>query len=236
MSEKMYSYKYPHPAVATDSVVFGYDGKQMNILLIERGIEPFKGCWSLPGGFIHMDETAEDCALRELSEETNVNDIYLEQFHIFSAVNRDPRERVLSIAFFALVRKSDYNLIAGDDAARAEWFNINELPPLAFDHIEIVNMAKDKLQDALRVKPIAFKLLDKKFIMSELQRLYEIIFETQYDRRNFQKKMLATGFINDEGLCDIPMRCRAPQMFSFNEELFNKEVELKTIKKYPFDF
>ena len=144
MSEKMYSYKYPHPAVATDSVVFGYDGKQMNILLIERGIEPFKGCWSLPGGFIHMDETAEDCALRELSEETNVNDIYLEQFHIFSAVNRDPRERVLSIAFFALVRKSDYNLIAGDDAARAEWFNINELPPLAFDHIEIVNMAKDK--------------------------------------------------------------------------------------------
>ena len=96
--------------------------------------------------------------------------------------------------------------------------------------------SKEKIQDTLRVKPIAFKLLDEKFIMSELQRLYEIINETEYDRRNFQKKMLATGFIDDEGLCEEPMRCRAPQMFSFNEKAFNDALETKTLRKYPFDF
>ena len=196
MSENLYTYKYPHPAVATDSVVFGYDGKNLHVLLIERGQEPYNGCWALPGGFIHMDETVEEGAKRELQEETGVKDIYLEQFHVFSAVNRDPRERVLSVSFLSLVRKVDYNVIAGDDAARAEWFNIDELPTLAFDHIEIIAMARERLQELLSYKPIAFKLLDEKFIFSELQKLYEIINDTIYDRRNFQKKMIATGFLD----------------------------------------
>lgn len=160
----------------------------------------------------------------------------MEQFHVFSAVDRDPRERILSVSFLALVRKADYNVIAGDDAARAEWFDIDKLPDLAFDHKEIIDMAIEKLQQILRYKPIAFKLLDKKFIMSELQKLYEIINGTEYDRRNFQKKMIATGLLNDEGLCDIPMQCRAPQMFSFNEEKFNELIENKEHRKYPFDF
>lgn len=235
-SDNVYTYKYPHPAVATDCVVFGYDGRNLHILLVERGIEPYQGSWALPGGFLKMEETVEECARRELEEETNLRDIYLEQFHVFSAVDRDPRERVLSVSYLALVRKADYCVIAGDDAARAEWFAIEKMPYLAFDHKRIIDMAREKLQQILRYKPVAFNLLDRKFIMSELQRLYEIINGTQYDRRNFQKKMIATGLLQDEGLCDIPMQCRAPQMFSFNERKYNELIERKENRKYPFDF
>ena len=236
MGNKLYSYKYPHPAVATDCSVFGYDGKNLHVLLIERGLEPFKGSWALPGGFLQMNETVEECALRELEEETNIRDIYLEQFQVFSAVNRDPRERILSVAFLALVRKADYNIIAGDDAAKAEWFNIESLPELAFDHKIIIEKAIEKLQEILRYKPIAFRLLDEKFTMGELQKLYEIINRTEYDRRNFQKKMIATGLLIDEGICTMPMQCRAPQMFSFNEKKYNEMIKNKESRKYPFDF
>ncbi|MCF0176451.1 MAG: NUDIX hydrolase [Bacteroidales bacterium] len=190
-----FSYEYPHPAVTTDSVVFGFDGKDLHVLLIERGIEPFKGSWALPGGFLKMDETAEEGARRELFEETNVRDIFLEQFHTFSKVGRDPRERVITIAFYALVRKGSYEVIAGDDAARAHWFILDELPPLAFDHDEIIDAAREAVKKRLRLEPIAFRLLDEEFSLSDLQRLYEIINGRSYDRRNFQKKMLASGYL-----------------------------------------
>ncbi len=195
--EKTYTYKYPHPAVATDCVIFGFDGRSLYILLIERGLEPYKGLWALPGGFLKMDETVEQCARRELQEETGVSEVFLEQFHVFSDVKRDPRERVLSVAFYALVRKSDYRLMAGDDAARAQWFVVDELPPLAFDHDRIVSMARRCIQERLRVKPIGFRLLDEKFSMSELQRIYEVINGTTYDRRNFQRKMMNTGLLEE---------------------------------------
>lgn len=183
MGENLYTYKYPRPSVATDIVVFGYDGKNLNLLLIERGGEPYKGSWALPGGFLQMDETVEEGALRELNEETNISNIYLEQFHVFSAVDRDPRDRVLSVAFFALVRKSDYNVLGRDDAIRAEWFNISELPPLAFDHAEIVDMAIENLRRAIMFKPLAFRLLDRTFTMGELQHIYELVNGTQHDCR-----------------------------------------------------
>lgn len=235
MSEMAYTYKYPHPAVTTDNVVFGYDGKNLHVLLIERGHDPYKGCWALPGGFLEMNETVEECAERELFEETSVKDIYLEQFHVFSTVHRDPRERILSVAFLALVHKSDFRIIAGDDAAKAEWFNINKLPKLAFDHNDIIKTARVRLQQNLRFKPIAFKLLDRKFAIGELQKLYEIINETKYDRRNFQKKMLSTGLLTLEGTCKKAMPCRAPQLYSFNEGLYN-EQQSQNHQKYPFDF
>ena len=123
MGKQRYTYDYPHPAVTTDCVVFGFDGHEMKILLVERGIEPYKGMWALPGGFIRMDETAEQCAQRELQEETGLNLSLLKQFMTFSEVNRDPRERVISIAFYALARKSDVK--GGDDAAQARWFALN---------------------------------------------------------------------------------------------------------------
>jgi len=201
MSE-IYTYKYPHPSVTTDCVIFGFDGSTINILLVERGIEPFKGYWALPGGFLKMDETVEEGALRELFEETGVKDVYLEQFHVFSDVTRDPRERVLTVAFLALVKKSDYILIAGDDAANAQWFEWDELPMLAFDHSEIIKLAKKNLQQKLRIQPIAFKLLNNVFKMSELQRIYELIHETKYDRRNFARKMVASGFVHEVDSAD----------------------------------
>ena len=195
METKTYTYKYPHPAVTTDCVVFGFDGHQLNILLIERGGEPFKGRWAFPGGFMNIDETAEQGALRELSEETGLELKYLKQFGTFTAVDRDPRERVITIAFYALARKSDVH--GGDDAAKAQWFPLNEVPPLAFDHDYILRKATEQLKKDIHFEPIGFGLLDERFTMPELQRLYESILGVQFDRRNFYKKMLQTGILDE---------------------------------------
>lgn len=235
MNEKTYTYRYPHPAVTTDSVVFGFDGKALHLLLIERGLEPYKGCWALPGGFLKMDETVEEGAKRELAEETNVKDIYLEQFHVFSAVNRDPRERVITVAFLALIRESDYRLMAGDDAARAMWFEVDELPALAFDHYDIITLAREKLKEMLRTKPVIFHLLDKKFTMTELQRLYEAINETQYDRRNFSRKMIATGMLQGWGVNEPKTAGRPAELFSFDEEAFEENSKKSSTHRNPFD-
>lgn len=195
METKTYTYKYPHPAVTTDCVVFGFDGHQLNILLIERGADPFKGCWAFPGGFMNIDETAEHGAMRELSEETGLKLKHLKQFGTFTAVNRDPRERVITIAFYALAKKSDVH--GGDDAAKAQWFPINEVPPLAFDHDYILRKATEQLKKDIHFEPIGFDLLDERFTMPELQRLYEAILGVQFDRRNFYKKMLQTGILDE---------------------------------------
>ena len=195
METKTYTYKYPHPAVTTDCVVFGFDGRQLNILLVERGCEPYKGCWAFPGGFLKIDETAEEGAMRELSEETGLELKYLKQFGTFSAVHRDPRERVITIAFYALARKS--NVKGGDDAAKAQWFPLNDVPSLAFDHDYILRKATEQLKKDIHFEPIGFDLLDERFTMPELQRLYESILGVQFDRRNFYKKMLQTGILDE---------------------------------------
>ncbi len=231
-----YTYEYPRPSVTTDCVIFGFDGKDLNILLVERGLEPFKGSWALPGGFLKMDETVEECAKRELQEETNVSNVFLEQFHTFSAVDRDPRGRTITVAFYALVKPGDYEVIGGDDASQAEWFEQNELPPLAFDHEEVINMAKECLKEKLRTKPIAFKLLNDKFSMTELQTLYEVILDTKYDRRNFYRKALSSGFLAEEGVSEKVQASRRPNLYSFDEELFKESDESLPTGKFPFDF
>ncbi|MDD7563436.1 MAG: NUDIX hydrolase, partial [Alloprevotella sp.] len=144
METKKYSYDYPHPAVTTDCVIFGFDGSDLKVLLIERGIEPFKGKWALPGGFLKMDETAHEGALRELEEETGMKNAYIRQFHTFTEPGRDPRERVITIAHYALVRLQEVK--GGDDAAQARWFTMDEIPPLAFDHDRILRMAQIMLR------------------------------------------------------------------------------------------
>jgi 8-oxo-dGTP diphosphatase len=152
----MYTYKYPRPAITTDAIVFGYnrnnekkvDDTKLYILLIERGNKPYKGCWALPGGFVNMNETVEEGVKRELSEETGIEDIEMEQLHVFSKIDRDPRERVISVAFTAIICKSDYHVIGGDDAAKAKWFKITQLPPLAFDHEDIISMAIQKIHES----------------------------------------------------------------------------------------
>lgn len=195
MESQKFTYEYPHPAVATDCVVFGFDGYDMRILLIERGIEPYKGCWAFPGGFMRMDETAEQCTIRELREETGLNIDQVTQIGAFSGINRDPRERVISIAFYALAKKTEVQ--GGDDAALAKWIPINELPQLAFDHDYILRKAMQKIKEDMHFEPIGFELLDKEFTMPELQRLYEAILGIRFDRRNFYKKMMQTGILKD---------------------------------------
>jgi len=195
MSEQKYTYDYPRPAVTTDCVVFGFDGHDLKILLIERGIEPYKGCWAFPGGFLNMDETAEQGALRELKEETGLDLHYIKQVGAFSDVNRDPRTRVITIAFYALAKKSEVQ--GGDDAAKAQWFALNEVPRLAFDHDYILRKTMEKLRQDIHFEPIGFGLLDEKFTIPELQRLYEAILGVQFDRRNFYKKILQTGIIDE---------------------------------------
>ena len=220
MSEFKFHYKYPHPSVTTDCVIFAFDGTRLNVLLIERGIEPFKGKWALPGGFLREDETAECGALRELKEETGLGEAYIRQFHTFSEPDRDPRERVITIAFYALVRMQD--VVGGDDAARAEWHSIDEIPQLAFDHDRILRLALNELRRQIHFEPIGFELLPEKFTIKQLQSLYEAILDVRFDRRNFYNKMRHLGILNqsDETVRTSPQR--EAFLFSFNREKYNE--------------
>ena len=205
-----YSYQYPHVALTADCVIFGFDGKDLKILLVERALEPYKGMWALPGGFMKVadkegsdfDKSIEDTARRELKEETNITNVYLEQFKVYSRFDRDPRERVVTVAFIALVGPDKYryvseHTVAGDDASNAIWWNEDMLPPMAFDHEMIINEAKKYLAEMIRIKPIAFNLLDSHFSMSELQNVYEQITGERYDRRNFQRKAIQSGWLTE---------------------------------------
>lgn len=149
MATGKYCYRYPHPAVSADCVLFGYENSRLYVLLIERGNEPYRGSWAFPGGFMEIDETAHQCALRELQEETGLKLVELEQLGAFTDVNRDPRERVLTVAFYAVVHKPDFNAIAGDDAARAQWFPLGIMPKLAFDHKVVLHQAVESFRDTL---------------------------------------------------------------------------------------
>jgi 8-oxo-dGTP diphosphatase len=222
MEEQMYTYKYPHPAVATDCVIFGFDGIKLHVLLIERGGEPYKGMWAFPGGFLKMEEDAEQGALRELKEETNLTAKYIEQFYTFSDPHRDPRERIISIAYYALVKIQEVK--GGDDAAKAQWFAIDEIPCLAFDHDRILRKAMEKLRERIHFQPIGFELLPEKFTLKELQMLYEAILGVQFDRRNFAKKMLHFELLNQLDETVWPTPKREAFLYSFNKE---KYFELK---------
>ena len=190
-----YTYNYPHPAVTTDCVVFGFDGKELLILLIERGLEPYKGMWAFPGGFLRMDETAEECARRELKEETGLELTKVRELGTFSGVNRDPRERVISIAFYSLARHSVVR--GGDDASKARWWAVDDVPQLAFDHDYILRQAMKRIRQDIHFEPVGFDLLDEQFTIAELQRLYESILGVHFDRRNFYRKILQTGVLQE---------------------------------------
>ena len=215
-----YTYDYPRPAVTTDCVIFGYDGKELKVLLIERGIEPFKGCWAFPGGFLNMDEDALAGARRELKEETGLEDAFIEQFHTFSEPGRDPRGRVITIAHYALVKIQEVE--GGDDAAQARWFPIEEVPPLAFDHDRILRMAMSRLKEKIHFEPVGFELLPDVFTMPQLQNLYEAILEVHFDRRNFASKMLKLGILEDTGDRPAGASSRIPVSYRFNKEKYNE--------------
>ena len=220
MEEKKYCYKYPHPAVTTDCVIFGFDGTRLQVLLVQRGIDPYKGRWAFPGGFLKMDESCEQGALRELQEETGLTGAYIEQFHAFSDPKRDPRERVITIAYYALVKIQEVQ--GGDDAARADWFALDEVPPLAFDHDRILHEALKRLRERIHFEPVGFELLPEKFTMKQLQNLYEAILDVRFDRRNFTKKMLHFNILNQLDETTRPTPKREAFLYSFNKENYNE--------------
>ncbi len=195
----MHCYPYPHPAVTVDIVIFTIRDGQLKLLLIRRAGEPYRGKWALPGGFVEMDEDLEQAARRELEEETGVSGVYLEQLYTFGKPGRDPRERVITITYYALIPSEKIRLRAASDAEAVGWFGMDELPQLAFDHDEIFAMAYQRLAAKLSYSTIAFQFLGEEFTLSELQSVYEIIQREPIDKRNFRKWVLALEQIEETG-------------------------------------
>jgi len=209
--------------VAVDAIVFGYsktDG--VSVLLIQRKYPPFKDLWALPGGFILEKESLEDAVKRELQEETGIRVSYLEQLYTFGKPGRDPRQRVISVAYFALVKSSLYQeLKASTDAEDVNWFTIKKMPPLAFDHREILQTAIERIRAKIRYQPIGFELLDKKFPFSDLERLYTTLLDRDIDRRNFAKKILALHILDEtDEVAKTDGKGRPSKMYQFNKKRY----------------
>lgn len=198
--QQVFSYRYPHPAVTADVVVFTMREGRLSILLVKRANPPFAGSWALPGGFLDIDEDLDTCAARELEEETGISGLYLEQLYTFGATHRDPRERVISVTYYALVPQDALTAPrAASDAAEVGWHDFDTLPTLAFDHAEIVVMAHERLVAKLDYSTIAFGFLADTFTLSELQCVYEILLNQSLDKRNFRKRILSLGLVEETG-------------------------------------
>jgi 8-oxo-dGTP diphosphatase len=194
-----FTYRYPHPAVTTDIVIFTIRQDELKVLLIKRALPPHKNQWALPGGFIKMEEGLEEGARRELEEETGVTGVYLEQLYTFGRPDRDPRERVITVAYYALIPSDELEPKAASDAENVSWFGLKELPDLAFDHKEILKMAHERLIAKLDYSTIAFQLMPTQFTLSELQQVYEVILGEPIDKRNFRKRILSLNLIKETG-------------------------------------
>ncbi|MDB9493163.1 NUDIX domain-containing protein [Spirulina major CS-329] len=226
-----YCYDFPRPALTVDCVVFGLDEQNsLKVLLIRRNLPPFKGEWALPGGFVRSDETLEQSARRELGEETGVKDIFLEQLYTFGAVERDPRDRIITVAYYALVNLTEHTINATTDADEAKWFPIDALPSLAFDHLHIFQQALQRLKSKLRYEPIGFELLPQKFPLSQLQHLYETVLGKPLDKRNFRKKILKMGLLTALEEWQTDVAHRAARLYAFNPEQYQE------LKQQGFNF
>ncbi|MEZ4368923.1 MAG: NUDIX domain-containing protein [Kofleriaceae bacterium] len=215
-------YAYPRAAVAVDCVVFGVDAGDLKVLLIQRKLAPFQHAWALPGGFVRLDETLDEAARRELAEEAGVTDVYLEQLYTFGALDRDPRERVISVTYYALAKLADHKLRAATDAMGVGWFSLAELPRLAFDHAGIIEVAHERLRGKVRYTPIGFELLPPRFSLTQLQRLYEQILGTELDKRNFRKKLLAMDVLVETDEVEQGVRHRAARLYRFDRRRYDK--------------
>jgi 8-oxo-dGTP diphosphatase len=218
-----HTYEHPRPSVTVDCIIFGLDASsQLKILLINRKTEPFANHWALPGGFVRMEESLEAAARRELAEETGLQDVFMEQLFTFGQPDRDPRGRVISVAYYALTNLSAHTLQASTDAEEAGWFLADDPPLLAFDHEHILRTALERLRAKLRYQPLGFELLPDKFTLSQVQRLYETILGVpKLNKRNFRTRILKMGILQETGR-QQQVAHRPAMLYRFNAEAYEK--------------
>ncbi|HON08737.1 MAG TPA: NUDIX domain-containing protein [Verrucomicrobiota bacterium] len=222
MGQKYYKYKYPHPAVTVDCAVMGIISNHLHVALIQRKNEPFKNQWALPGGFVGIEEALEDAVKRELKEELTIELKHLEQIGAFGNPNRDPRERVISVAYYSLIKTNDLLLQANDDALNYQWFYIRDLPTLAFDHTQIIDCLLKRLNEKIKCSPFGIELLPEKFKLSSLQNIYEDILGRGIDKSNFRKKLSQYKLLIP--LEELEKNCanRPSRLYKFNVENYLK--------------
>lgn len=219
-----YIYDYPRPMLTADCVLFGVDDRELKILLVKRTLQPFVGRWSLPGGFKKETETLNSAARRVLAEKCGGANLYLEQLYTFDSAGRDPRGDVVSVAYYALVRMAEYKVSAPTIESAVAWSPVSALPPLAFDHKTIVAAALERIRAKVRYQPIGFELIPKFFTLSQLQGLYETLLGQALDKRNFRKKILSMGLLNETKSTQIQTAGRPARLYSFNTAAYKKLV------------
>ncbi|EHQ43917.1 NUDIX hydrolase [Myroides odoratus] len=218
--KEQFCYDYARPAVTVDCVIFGFDANELKVLLTKRAIDPYLGKMAFCGGFIGETETAEQCARRKLYEEAGLSDIFLEQLYTFSDLDRDPRFRVISVAYYALVQSTNYQPVAGVGIESVQWFSLAEAKDLAFDHNRILELALQRLKGKIRYEPIGFELLPPRFTLPDLHKLYETILERPIDRGNFRKKILSLDVLVDHSATQQNRRAREAKIYSFDQQKY----------------
>ena len=209
---------YAQPSVTVDVLVFTILDDALKVALIKRGVAPYQGRWAIPGGFVQMDESLEDAARREIQEEAGLSDVFVEQLYTFGDPKRDPRGRVITVAYYALVPGEKLTLAASTDAADARWFGVNELPKLAFDHAKILENALQRLRSKIEYSTVALALLPENFRLSDLQKVYEIILGEAVDKRNFRKRMLSFDLLETTRHIDTTGPHRPAQLYRFKQK------------------
>lgn len=212
-------------AFSVDSVIFGFDEGDLKVLLIYRGADPYKGTWALPGDLVKLDEDLDESARRVLKDLTGLSNVFMDQIHTFGRVERHPLGRVITVAYYSLVKVSDYKVNASSWAKDAKWHSINKIPKLPFDHNEILEYAKNKLKDKVRHQPIGFELLPKEFTLTDIQHLYEAVLEIELDKRNFRKKLLAMGLLIDSGFSQNAVAHRPARLYRFDKKKYQSLIQ-----------
>lgn len=230
--EKQYDpSEYERPSVTVDVVIFSLIDESLKVLLVKRKHLPYEGTWAIPGGFVEIDESLETAAARELAEETGVTDVFMEQLYTFGDPDRDPRMRVITVAYYAVVPAGAVSsMAAGSDASETKWFSVNDLPELAFDHDKILDYALTRLRYKLEYTMVGFQLLPDVFTLSELQHAYELILEEELDKRNFRRKILAADVLEDTGRKKREGEGRPAKLYRYKDDAV---AEVKARRLFP---
>lgn len=209
--------EFDRPSVTVDVLLFTVHQGELKVLLIQRNSWPFEGFWALPGGFVQMDESLDEAAKRKLSEETGMLGVYLEQLYTFGGPKRDPRTRVVTVSYFALVPSAEVGSFESSDIRRVQWFGIRKLPELAFDHAEIIGFGVERLRNKIQYSSLAYGLLPDRFRFSDMQKIYEVILDKKLDKRNFRKQMMSLGLLEETGEKVVEGAHRPAMLYKFKK-------------------